>query len=120
MTAFQKLIEMPITGRSESYAPADFAERVLPVHPSTPQGRTQLNYATHFSLGGMWGTAYGIAAVAGLRGQRAVNTVFAMLHRRRDPQCRARVVPTYRVVGRGLDRRHRRQVRAGAGHRRHL
>jgi len=80
MTAFQKLIEMPITGRSDSYAPADFAERVLPVHPSTPQGRTQLNYATHFSLGGMWGTAYGIAAAAGLHGQRAVNTVFATVY----------------------------------------
>ncbi len=36
MTAFQKLIEMPVTGRGDSYAPADFAaERVLPVHPST-------------------------------------------------------------------------------------
>ncbi|MDQ3357392.1 MAG: hypothetical protein M3467_06445 [Actinomycetota bacterium] len=80
MTAFQKLVEMPITGRGDSYAPADFAERVLPVHPSTPQGRTQLNYVTHFSLGGMWGTAYGIAANAGLRGQKAVNTVFAIVY----------------------------------------
>lgn len=80
MTAFQKLIEMPIIGRGDSYAPADFAERVLPVHPSTPQGRTQLNYVTHFSLGGMWGTAYGIAANAGLRGQKAVNTVFAIVY----------------------------------------
>ncbi len=80
MTAFQKLVEMPITGRGDSYAPADFAERVLPVHPSTPQGRTRLNYVTHFSLGGMWGTAYGIAANAGLRGQKAVNTVFAIVY----------------------------------------
>ncbi|MDQ3527861.1 MAG: hypothetical protein M3424_08300, partial [Actinomycetota bacterium] len=32
MTAFQKFVEMPITGRSNSYAPANFAERVLPVH----------------------------------------------------------------------------------------
>ncbi len=68
MTGFQKFIEMPLTRRSESYAPADFAERVLPVHPTTPVGRRRLNYATHFALGGMWGTAYGIAAVAGLRG----------------------------------------------------
>jgi len=80
MTAFQKLIEMPITGRGASYAPADFAERALPVHPSTPQGRTQLNYVTHFALGGMWGTAYGIAATAGLRGQKAVNRVFAIVY----------------------------------------
>ncbi len=80
MTAFQKLIEMPITGRGDSYAPADFAERLLPVHPTTPQGRTRLNYVTHFSLGGMWGTAYGIAAAAGLRGQNAANTVFATVY----------------------------------------
>lgn len=80
MTAFQKVIEMPITRRDDSYAPADFAERLLPVHPTTPQGRTRLNYVTHFSLGGMWGTAYGIAATAGLRGQKAVNTVFATVY----------------------------------------
>jgi len=80
MTAFQKFIEMRITGRGDSYAPADFAERVLPVSPSTPQGRTQLNYVTHFSLGGMWGTAYGIAANAGLSGQKAVHMVFATVY----------------------------------------
>ncbi|MGD9485390.1 hypothetical protein WDH52_19435 [Streptomyces sp. TRM70308] len=80
MTAFQKLVEMPITGRGDSHAPADFAERVMPVHPSSPEDRKRLNYVTHFSLGGMWGTAYGIAAAAGLRGQKAVNTVFATVY----------------------------------------
>jgi hypothetical protein len=80
MTAFQKLIEMPITGRGDSYAPANFAERVLPVDPKTPKGRKRLNYVSHFSLGAMWGTAYGIAANAGLRGQKAVNAVFATVY----------------------------------------
>jgi hypothetical protein len=80
MTAFQKLVEMPLTQRQESYAPADFAETVLPVRPTTPEGRRRLNYATHFALGGMWGTAYGIAAANGLRGQKAVNTVFAVVY----------------------------------------
>jgi hypothetical protein len=80
MTAFQKFVEMPIAGRDDSYAPADFAERVLPVHPKTPEDRTRLNYITHFSLGGMWGTAYGIAATAGLRGQKAVNAVFVAVY----------------------------------------
>ncbi len=80
MTAFQKLVEMPLTGREESYAPADFAEKVLPVHPTTPAGRRRLNYTTHFALGGMWGTAYGIAAASGLRGQKAVHTVFAAVY----------------------------------------
>ena len=80
MTGFQKLIEMPITGRGDSYAPADFAERVLSVRPKTLKGRKRLNYLTHFALGGMWGTAYGVAAAAGLRGQKAVNTVFAVVY----------------------------------------
>jgi len=80
MTAFQKLVEMPLTGRADSYAPADFAERVLPVQPRTAQGRRQLNYATHFALGAMWGSAYGLAAQAGLRGQRAVAVVFGAVY----------------------------------------
>lgn len=76
MTAFQKIIEMPLTGRPDSYAPASFAEKVLPVHPATRQGRTRLNYGTHFALGTLWGSAYGLAAHAGLRGPRAVAAVF--------------------------------------------
>lgn len=80
MTGFQKFIEMPITRRQESYAPADFVERLLPVHPTTPVGRRRLNYATHFALGSMWGTAYGVAAAAGLRGHRAVNAVFGVVY----------------------------------------
>lgn len=80
MTAFQKLIEMPATARDDSYAPADFAERVMPVHPDSTQGRKRLNYVTHFVLGMMWGSAYGVVAYAGLRGQKAVNTVFATVY----------------------------------------
>ncbi len=80
MTAFQELIEKPVTGRSDSFAPADFAEKTLGVHPSTKQGRKQLNWATHFALGGMWGSAYGVAAYAGLRGPQAIATVFATVY----------------------------------------
>ena len=80
MTAFQKFVEMPITGRGTSYAPANFAEKVLPVHPSTEKGRKQLNWVTHFSLGAMWGSAYGVAAHAGLRGPRAIAVVFAAVY----------------------------------------
>ncbi len=80
MTAFQKFIEMPLTKRNDSYAPADFAEKVTPADPSTPEDRRRLNYVTHFSLGMMWGAAYGVAAVNGLRGQKAVNTVFGVVY----------------------------------------
>ncbi len=80
MTAFQKFVEMPLTGRADSYAPADFAERVLPVHPSTDAGRVRLNWVTHFALGGIWGAAYGVAAQRGLRGWRAVAVVSGIVH----------------------------------------
>jgi len=80
MTAFQKFVEMPLTGRSESYAPADFAEKVTPLHTTTPDGRRRLNYTVHLALGALWGTAYGVTAATGLRGQRAVNMVFAVVY----------------------------------------
>lgn len=80
MTAFQKFVEMPLTGRDESYAPANLAEKVTPVDSGTDKGRQRLNYITHFSLGTMWGAAYGIAAAKGLRGQKAVNSVFAVVY----------------------------------------
>ncbi len=80
MTTFQKLVEMPLTRRGVSYAPADFAEKVTPVRTSSPQGRRRLNWITHFALGTMWGAAYGIAAARGLRGQKAVNAVFGVVY----------------------------------------
>lgn len=80
MTMFQKLVEMPITGRADSFAPASFAEKILPVHSSSEQGRQRLNWATHFALGTLWGSAYGVAVHAGLRGPRAVTMVFATVY----------------------------------------
>ena len=80
MTAFQLLVEMPLTKRPPSYAPADLVEAVLPIHPTTARGRTRLNWAAHFALGSVWGAAHGLATRAGLRGQRAVHVVFAVLY----------------------------------------
>ncbi len=80
MSAFQRFVEMPITQRKDSYAPADFAAKVLPVDPITDQDRQRLNWIIHFALGGMWGSAYGVAAARGLRGQKAINAVFAFVY----------------------------------------
>jgi len=80
MTAFQKYVEMPITGRGESYAPAKFAERVLPVNKKRRKQRRRLNYGVHFGLGLGWGAAYAVAAHRGLRGQRAVAATFAAVY----------------------------------------
>ncbi len=80
MTAFQRLVEMPLSHREDSYAPADFAQRVLPVAPKTARGRHRLNESTHLALGALWGSAYGVAARRGLRGQKAVNVVFGVVY----------------------------------------
>jgi hypothetical protein len=80
MTAFQESIEMPLTGRGDSYAPANTAEKTFKIHPTTKQGRKRLNWVTHFALGGVWGAAYGVAAYAGLRGPQAIATVFATVY----------------------------------------
>lgn len=80
MTAFQKLVEMPITGRGDSFAPADLAEKVLPLKPSSRASRVRLNYVAHFVLGANWGIAYAVAAQSGLRGRPAVGATFAAMY----------------------------------------
>ncbi len=60
---------MPLTERENSYAPADFVERILRVHPTSAEGHERLNYATHFALGSMWGLRH--RRLGGLRGQKA-------------------------------------------------
>ncbi|MGY1858119.1 hypothetical protein [Modestobacter sp. SYSU DS0290] len=78
MTAFQRFVEQPLTGRPDSYAPAAIAEAVLRVRPRTPAGRTRLNWAAHFGFGTVWGGGHALAIRGGLRGQRAVHVVFAL------------------------------------------
>jgi len=80
MTAFQLLVEMPLTKRDESYAPADLVMKMLPVRSGSASARRQLNYVAHFGLGVGWGVARGVAARRGLRGQAAVAGVFAAMY----------------------------------------
>jgi hypothetical protein len=80
MTAFQKYVEMPLTGRGESDAPAKLVEKLLPIGRQRGRRRRRLNYATHFALGLMWGAAYSLAAHAGLRGQRGVAAVYGTVY----------------------------------------
>lgn len=81
MTAFQRLVEMPLTGRKESYAPADLVMRLSPVSLRRKRDRRRLNYVAHFVVGVTWGVSHGLIAKAtGLRGQPAVAPVFAVLY----------------------------------------
>ncbi|CAN5501781.1 hypothetical protein BH20ACT18_BH20ACT18_04030 [soil metagenome] len=80
MTAFQRFVEMPLTGRDESYAPAELVMKLFPVAPKSERGRRRLNYAAHFGVGVAWGAGHALIATrAGLRGQRAVATVFGAI-----------------------------------------
>ena len=79
MTAFQKGLEMPLTGRTDSYAPAELAER-LGLRKRRGRKREYINYATHFLLGAGWGLARGVAGRAGLRGPKAIGAVFAVMY----------------------------------------
>lgn len=80
MTAFQKAVEMPLTGRGDSYAPAKFLETVLPIRRRRGRARDRVNYAGHFGIGVAWGAAHGFAGHRGLSGQRAVATVFGVVY----------------------------------------
>ena len=68
MTAFQKVVEMLITGRSDSYAPGRFRREGLPARSRDPGGTTAPEQRAHLALGTMWGAAYALAARAGLGG----------------------------------------------------
>lgn len=81
MTGFQRLVEMPLTGRDESYAPADLVMKLLPVSPKGKRERRRLNYVAHFGVGVAWGVGHAlIARRVGLRGQPAIAAVFAAIY----------------------------------------
>ncbi len=80
MSAFQKFVEMPISGREDSFAPANFAAKVLGIEPTSEKEREMVNWVTHFALGAVWGTAFGIVGRNGLHGQRAVAAVFTTVY----------------------------------------
>lgn len=68
---------MPLTGRSESDAPARLAERVLRLPRTTPKERRRRNWLAHVLVGVGYGVGHGVGEYAGLRGARAVVVVFA-------------------------------------------
>lgn len=80
MTAFQRLVEMPLTGRRESMEPARLAERLLPLKRKRGAARRRRNYAVHFGIGLGWGAAHALLASRwDLHGPRGAATVFATL-----------------------------------------
>ena len=80
MTAFQTLVEMPLTRRGTSYAPANLVARLSGKRPRG-RARDRLNWAAHVGVGAAWGVGQAaLTQSAGLRGQRAVAAAFAVLY----------------------------------------
>ena len=80
MTTWQKLVEMPLSEREDSYGPAILAKKLLPINVSSDAGMKRLNYVVHTALGAMWGAAYGVAAHKGLRGLRGTAATFGAIY----------------------------------------
>ncbi len=70
---------MPLTGRGDSYAPAKFAEKVLPIGRKRGRARERLT-TRHTSVSERHGARRTASGHSGLRGQRAVATVFAIVY----------------------------------------
>lgn len=78
MTGFQRFVEMPLSGRAESYQPAELVEKLTGRRLEEPRRRA-LNYLAHFGVGAAWGAAHGAAAQLGVRGPKSVAVVFGTL-----------------------------------------
>ena len=68
MTAFQRFVEMPLSGRDESEAPAKLDTKLLPIGPKGRRQQRQLNYGAHFAVGSGWGVAPAWSAEAACEG----------------------------------------------------
>lgn len=79
MTAFQKLVEMPLTRREDSFVPARMTARLVRREPSSRSGWLALNYASHFTVGAVWGLALSVARSRGLDGQKRVAAVYSVV-----------------------------------------
>jgi hypothetical protein len=66
MTLFQ-MLEMKMTKREESTAPADAVGKVLEIQPRNEEGRQRLNQVAHWLYGTAWGVPRAILGAVGLR-----------------------------------------------------
>jgi hypothetical protein len=85
MTPVQKFVEMPLTGRSDSDAPARFVETVLPVHTEQTQQHRRLNYFAYHATGGLWGAVPTASLRTRLRGGKALAAAFGLRYAAAGP-----------------------------------
>jgi hypothetical protein len=78
MTAVQ-LVEIKLTGRRPSTAPADAAAKVLGVEPRGPGERTRFSNLVHVAYGTTWGALRGLLGITGLPSWLATLLHFAVV-----------------------------------------
>jgi hypothetical protein len=78
LTAAQR-IEMALSGREESSAPAEAVEKVLDLEPGSERAEARLSQLTHWAYGTGWGAVRGLLAAAGLKGPAATLTHFGLV-----------------------------------------
>ncbi|HET7305118.1 MAG TPA: hypothetical protein VFJ12_11300 [Segeticoccus sp.] len=75
----QEKVEMPLTGRGESYAPAHFAHQLFGLEHHGGNADV-LNWGSHLGFGTQWGVARALVARRGLHGIPALVTTFATVY----------------------------------------
>jgi hypothetical protein len=75
-----QMIEMKITKRKPSTAPADAAEKVLDVKPITEEDKSKFSQEVHWAYGTSWGVPRGILSLLGIKGLPATAIHFATIY----------------------------------------
>ncbi len=75
-----QMIEMKITKRKPSNAPAEAAQKVLDIKPATEEDKNKFSQEVHWTYGTSWGIPRGIMSLLGLKGLPATTLHFATIY----------------------------------------
>lgn len=74
-----QLIEMKITKREPSTAPAEAVSKVLDVQPASEEAKQKVSQEVHWAYGTSWGIVRGLVSLTGLKGWPATIAHFAAI-----------------------------------------
>ena len=74
-----QMIEMKITERESSDAPAKVGGKTLGVQPRNPEGKQRFMQVMHWGYGTSWGMFRGVLSLAGLKGPIATGMHFSAI-----------------------------------------
>jgi hypothetical protein len=74
-----QIIEMKITKRPPSFAPADAASKALSIEAATREEREKFSNEVHWTYGTIWGVPRGLLSLTGLKGWPATAIHFVAI-----------------------------------------